>query len=191
MKKVSGIDGCKAGWFAFHFDGAIWYSSLHDNIGELYESIDSELILIDIPIGLRGKEKCERVCDKEARKLLTRRKSTVFPAPSRCALAYDDYFEASEINKQKTSRGLAKQSFALIPKIREVDTFIQSENYFPDKKRIREVHPEICFWGLNGRSEMKYRKKDLLGKCERIQLLEKHLPKTKNLFSEARKKKLV
>ena len=69
-----------------------------------------------------------------------------------------------------------------------MDVLIQFKDYFPDKTRIREVHPEICFWGLNGRSEMKYRKKDLLGKCERIHLLEKHLPETKELFGNAREK---
>ena len=188
MKIVSGVDGCKAGWFAFHFDGAVWRGSVHNNIRKLYESIESELILIDIPIGLRENEKCERVCDKEARKLLTKRKPCVFPAPSRYTLECDEFAEALEINRQKTGRGLPKQAFALCPKIREVDVFIQSRDYFPEKKRIREVHPEICFWGLNGRSEMKYRKKDFLGKYERIHLLKTHLPQAKELFAEARGK---
>jgi len=24
MKKISGVDGCKGGWLAFHFDGKYW-----------------------------------------------------------------------------------------------------------------------------------------------------------------------
>ena len=51
MKKISGVDGCKGGWLAFHFNGEYWSENLFGNINELYNESDSELILIDIPIG--------------------------------------------------------------------------------------------------------------------------------------------
>jgi len=81
-----------------------------------------------------------------------------------------------------------------MPKIREVDTFIQSKEYDARRKRIREVHPEICFWGLNRCSEMNYKKKEALGKCERIQLLGSYIKSVDKIFDKTRsryKKKQV
>ena len=77
-------------------------------------------------------------------------------------------------------------SFSIIPKIREADVFVQSADYFPKKKRIREVHPEICFWGLNRRSEMNYYKNDTLGKCERLEVLNQYIKDAKKIFDAVR-----
>ena len=85
MKKISGVDGCKGGWLAFHFNGEYWSENLFGNINELYNESDSELILIDIPIGLRETESSERLCDLESRKTLNKRKTSIFPVPSRLA----------------------------------------------------------------------------------------------------------
>lgn len=186
MKMISGVDGCKGGWFAFHFNGKYWSENLFRNINELYNESDSELILIDIPIGLRETETSERLCDLESRKVLNKRKSSIFPAPSRLAIHCDSYPKASQINKESTGRGLSQQSFGIIPKIGEVDIFIQSKKYESRRKIIREVHPEICFWGLNGSSEMNYKKKDSLGKCERIQLLRSYVKDVEKIFDKAR-----
>jgi predicted RNase H-like nuclease len=194
MKKVSGVDGCKGGWLAFHFNGKYWSESLFRNINELYSESEFELILIDIPIGLRETEPIERLCDLESRKILNKRKSSVFPTPSRLAIHSNRYREASQENKKATGRGLSKQTYGIVPKIREVDAFIQSKEYDARRKRIREVHPEICFWGLNGCSEMNYKKKDALGKCERIQLLGPYIEGVDEIFDKTRsryKKKQV
>ena len=91
MKKITGVDGCREGWLAFHFDGKNWSANLFEGINELYRGIDSELILIDIPIGLRTNESSERLCDLEARKILKKRKSSIFPAPSRLAINCNEY----------------------------------------------------------------------------------------------------
>ena len=194
MKKISGVDGCKGGWLAFHFNGNHWSEDIFSDINELYSKGDSDLILIDIPIGLRETESSERLCDLESRKILNKRNSSIFPAPSRLAIHCDEYREASQKNKEATGRGLSRQSFGIIPKIREVDVFIQSKEYDPRRKRIREVHPEICFWGLNECSEMNYKKKDTLGQCERIQLLGSYIKDVEKIFDKTRnryKKKQV
>lgn len=194
MKKVSGVDGCKGGWLAFHLDGKYWSENLFRNINELYSESDSELILIDIPIGLRETESSERLCDLDSRKILNKRKSSIFPAPSRLAIYCEKYREASQKNEEATGRKLSQQSFGIIPKIREVDVFIQSKEYDPGKKRIREVHPEICFWGLNGCSEMNYKKRDTLGKCERLKVLGSYIKEVDKVFDKTRnryKKKQV
>ena len=57
MKKISGVDGCKGGWLAFHFNGKNWSQNLFREINELYSASDSNLILIDIQIGLRTSER--------------------------------------------------------------------------------------------------------------------------------------
>lgn len=186
MKRISGVDGCKGEWIAFHFDGILWSGKLFKNISELYAEADAELILIDIPIGLRENEASERLCDLQARAVLDKRKSSVFPSPSRAALFCEDYSQASRKNQESSGRGLSKQSFSIIPKIREVDVFVQSADYFPKKKRIREVHPEICFWGLNRRSEMNYYKNDTLGKCERLEVLNQYIKDAKKIFDAVR-----
>ena len=129
MKKISGVDGCKGGWLTFHFDGKSWSENLFKEINELYRASDSNLILIDIPIGLRKTESSERLCDLESRKILNKRKSSIFPAPSRLAIHCNEYREASQKNKEATGRGLSKQSFNIINKIKEVDDLIQSVNY--------------------------------------------------------------
>ncbi len=186
MKKISGVDGCRGGWLAFHFDGTNWSENLFREINQLYSASDSNLILIDIPIGLRTNESNERLCDLEARKILDKRKSSIFPAPSRLAINCNEYRLASQKNKEATGRGLSKQTFGIIPKIREVDNFIRSEYYNPRKKRIREVHPEVCFWGLNGCSEMEYNKKSALGICARIQLLGAYIKDVNKIFDKTR-----
>jgi predicted RNase H-like nuclease len=130
-------------------------------------------ILIDIPIGLRTNGVHERLCDKAARKILGKRKSSVFPTPSRLTLHAANYREASAINRKNCGRGLSQQSFAIIPKIKEVDDFLLDEG---SSFSIREMHPEICFWALNGGAPMNYNKKKTEGFNERLTLLSNHVP---------------
>ncbi|MBN1295778.1 DUF429 domain-containing protein, partial [bacterium] len=65
--KYIGIDGCKGGWFCVGFEDrnrATWrmerISQLTDISGYLRRA---ELVLIDIPIGLRSIDPLERRCD--------------------------------------------------------------------------------------------------------------------------------
>jgi predicted RNase H-like nuclease len=85
--------------------------------------------------------------DKAARKLPGQPRGTsVFAAPCRGALTAKTHAEASAINRQKTGRGLSQQAFGIGRKIKQVDDAIT-----PDIQRWAfEVHPEVCFWKLNG-----------------------------------------
>ena len=190
MSKVFvGVDGCKGvnnsktSWpaIALTEDGN-FEAECFNNIADIWNKYrNASKILIDIPIGLRdkGDEGCkkERKCDKEARaKLKPPRASSVFPAPCRTAIYKEaDYEKTSKINKQVMGKGLTKQTFAIIPKIHDVDDFLRNNK--SARSRIRETHPEICFWGLNGGQAMKYPKKkhkvhDRKGVEERKNLLE-------------------
>ena len=132
----------------------------------------AETVLIDIPIGLRGKHPDERLCDKQARAVLTpKRGSSVFPAPCRYALECDDYAEASNRNRECTGRGLTRQTYAIIPKIREVDQFLGQIDF---RVKVHEMHPEVCFWALNDREPMKHKKRSPEGYEERLSVLTRY-----------------
>ena len=174
--KYIGIDGCKAGWFLAGLDeqGISSYALL-TAIDQLSTYLDrAECILIDIPIGLRTRHTDERVCDKLARKLLSpRRSSSVFPVPSRCAIDCHDYRQALELNRECTGRGITKQTFNIMPKIREVDSYLQD---IANRHRIREMHPEVCFWALNDEQAMQTKKRSQEGFEVRLGVLNRFIP---------------
>lgn len=183
--KYIGIDGCKAGWFivGLEDDGSGAFEILN-RVSDVTEYLTTvEIILLDIPIGLRGKHPDERLCDKQARKVLQpKRGSSVFPAPSRCALECTSYEEASQRNKACTGRGLSKQTFNIIPKIREVDFFLRSEKR---REKVHEMHPEVCFWALNKGQPMTFNKKTTEGYEERVALLSKYYPGSRRIIEMA------
>lgn len=47
------------------------------------------------------------------------------------------------------------------------------------------MHPEICFWALNGQQPMKFNKKTRAGYAERIVLLERFLPGATDIVEAA------
>lgn len=172
---VVGVDGCHGGWFAVGLSGdGSWAVGVFKSISEVTsEWSDADLILVDIPIGLRSGtyDERERTCDREARRLLGRgRASSVFPAPCYEALKADSYERASAINREHTGRGLSLQSWAIAGKIAEVNGHLVAESSGPT---VREVHPEVCFWALNGCQPMQHSKRTTEGQHERIQLLDR------------------
>src|SRR5690242_20609020 len=118
---VAGVDGCRAGWVAFKVELPSFATSvdLVDLPKLLSNRPDNLLCLaIDIPIGLLD---CSRACDKAARKLLGQPRGTsVFAAPCRAVLTATSHADASQINREKTGRGLSQQAFGIIPKIKQV-----------------------------------------------------------------------
>lgn len=170
---VAGVDGCRAGWVAFKVEVPSLATSVEvlDLPRLLNRRPDDLLCLaIDIPIGSLG---CSRACDKAARKMLGQPRGTsVFPAPCRAALSATNHAAASQINREKTGRGLSQQAWGIAPKIKQVDDAIK-----PDfQKWAFEVHPEVCFWALNESHPMKHNKKTKDGSAERIALLRRVFP---------------
>src|SRR2546422_11663063 len=105
MPLLLGVDGCPGGWCAVALEvgegrpraaGAHVYRSFAEIL-----AADAAVICIDIPIGLLDVPG-QRRCDVEARRLLGPRRSSVFPPPSRRALAARSYREACDINFQLT-----------------------------------------------------------------------------------------
>ena len=189
--KFVGVDGCPDGWFSVGLDNCEGYElEVFTAFDELLAHYgDAQLVLVDIPIGLpQGGE--GRDCDREARKLLGRpRGSSVFPTPTRptvnqAAKSPGDYRGAVEIERCFAGKGINKQTFAIAPKIAEVDKVLLDRDASAPPP-VREVHPEICFWALNNRQPMRARKKVREGERERLRVLREIEPRTQEIYDSA------
>ena len=168
-----GTDGCTGGWIAAVIDNDRLEIDRFSSVGEItdrYPAFDS--FLIDMPIGLPSDINHVRP-DSVARKIIAPRTSTIFPTPCRASVYSDTESKQIENNKVCLGKGLSKQAMAIIPKIREIDTFLcECKEY---KNKILESHPEVCFARLGG-SVVMSRKADEDGIAERIDILKKWLP---------------
>jgi predicted RNase H-like nuclease len=177
-----GVDGCRAGWIAIVIGESGATSHLvAPRIAEVAQRHPDALVLVDIPIGLRETESDERKCDVEARAVLGPRGSSVFPAPCRAALGLSTYRAASDENHRQTGRRLSKQSFNIAPRILDVEEYLRES--WASGPVIREMHPEVCFWALDGRP-MSHSKRTAEGAAERIAVLARHLPSAAALVDE-------
>jgi predicted RNase H-like nuclease len=172
MAIVAGVDGCSAGWVvailpAGRAPGRPGYFL----VGRFEDvlALEAELVCVDIPIGLG----LERTCDREARaRLGAKRGSSVFPAPSRALIsAYAEgvevpYERANAISMKASGKKISRQCHAICPKIAEVDRIMNPEL----QRRVREVHPELCFASLKG-APLESAKRSEAGRRERIRLL--------------------
>lgn len=179
-----GVDGCRAGWLAIELEAeGNWQVNVFPDVSSLWNHHRQvSLILIDIPIGLKTEGRTERRCDPQVRKLLGPRRSSVFPAPCREAIYVQSYQEACDINQRLTGKRLSVENWNIIPKIRETDCLLSDDT--STRGRIREIHPELCFWGLAGRP-MQYAKKRNEGLSERLQLLQSIYPQTADIVNHA------
>lgn len=142
---VLGVDGCRAGWVGALVEaGRVrWLSG--DGIGGLL-AVEAAAIGIDIPIGLP--DDGPRECDLLARRLLSPRGATVFPAPVRTVLGAETYADACARSRSARRDGAAisLQTWHLLPKIAAVDAAMTPEL----EDRVAEVHPEVSFTRLAG-----------------------------------------
>lgn len=181
-----GIDGCREGsWVCVELGpGDAWGFRLlpMQEVGQVVRS--ARIALIDIPIGLVESGSEERACDREARRLLgPKRGASVFPAPARATLQARGHADALRINRRLTGRGISRQSWAIAPRIRALDELLRRDERL--RAVIRESHPEICFWALNGERPMAHSKKTGEGRAERIAVLRRFFPAADALFERA------
>ena len=168
-----GADGCRNGWIAAVLDGGTLRLERYESIGALTETYPGfDAFLIDMAIGLRDSADQIRP-DDAARKELGKRASTIFSIPCRKAVYADDEDSRKEANIQTFGKSLAKQTMMIIPKIRELDEFLNAHPEY--KNRILESHPELDFGRLNGEILMSHKKKPD-GIAEREQILKNFLP---------------
>ncbi|MBX5463899.1 MAG: DUF429 domain-containing protein [Steroidobacteraceae bacterium] len=171
-RTIAGVDGCAGGWLAVVQSDRGIEAQVARNLETLIHAMPGVLIGIDIPIGLP--DRGPRACDLHARKLLGQpRGSSVFPAPIRACLKDGGYSELSSLHKEVDGRGLTRQAFHLLPKIREVDDLLRRPAL---AERIREVHPEVSFALWNGGQPMRFKKKKPDGRRERESLIDREWP---------------
>jgi predicted RNase H-like nuclease len=164
--RVVGVDGCPGGWLAMAFDGSSIEPHFHPTFSELVQRYSEvSCIAIDIPIGLSSTG--ARACDLAARRLLGRRRSSVFPAPDPRILDYATHAEASAQSRVLTGKGLSIQSFGIYPKVAEVHRLMTPLL----QSWIVEVHPEVSFWALAGGHPLEHTKRRAAGYEERAELL--------------------
>lgn len=180
-----GIDGCKGGWICALLEGRklsiMRFPSITD-IMNVYS--DASSVLIDMPVGLQSNTEHIRP-DTYARQIIRERASTIFPAPCRQAIYAETVSQAYEENVRVLGKKFTPLTVAIIPKIREVDYFLQSNPHY--KNRILESHPEVCFAILNGRTIVT-KKNEFDGINERISILHRFLPMLSvNYISDASK----
>ena len=128
-----GVDGCRGGWIACILDHGEFRTERYDSVELLVKQYpEFDAFLIDMAIGLPSSADQLRP-DDLARKELRPRTSSVFPIPCRQAVYAETEEEQKKENYQILGKSLAKQSIAIIPKIRELDEFLNS-------------HPAV--WGI-------------------------------------------
>lgn len=169
--KAFGIDGCRAGWLFVAQDlgtGAL-RAGIFSRIDEILAFDPKEAVVgIDMPIGLT--EAGPRPCELEARKLLGRpRSSSVFAVPVRRVLAATSYRHACSLGQKADGRKINQQTWNIVPKIREVDSFLIGNPEY--QAIVNEVHPELCFRHWNRNVPMAHSKKSTQGKVDRERLV--------------------
>jgi len=173
MSLIAGVDGCPAGWLAVAEDTETEAirAEIHVTTGDLFRAAaEFEIATIDIPIGLSESE--PRECDLIARKLLgPGRASSVFPAPVRATLPAETWDEACELSKKAWHKSLSRQTFAILDRTREVNERMCKDPAL--QSRIREIHPELCFYFWNAKKPMRESKKTPGGADERLALIRK------------------
>ena len=170
---AAGIDGCRGGWVCAGWDGERWTLQCQPDLESIVPLLKPQAtVCIDIPIGQSGDG--FRACDQAARQLLGKRSSSVFPAPPRLALASLPYEEINRASKTHCGKGVSKQAFYLLPKIREAEALLRLSS--PHALDWLETHPELCFSGLNGGVPMEENKKTEAGYRERKRTLARYIP---------------
>lgn len=157
---IAGVDGCPGGWLAVLVGGLEPRAARAAIVPDLPALLEAEaaLIGIDMPIGLMEAPGQARSADLAARAFLAERNleghrapgSRVFAAPSRAHLdvlrAGGGYPAIRAAFPQ--GRRLSKQCFNICDRIAALDDLGAARH----ADRIWEVHPEISFAALAGRT---------------------------------------
>ncbi|MES1924796.1 hypothetical protein T31B1_05695 [Salinisphaera sp. T31B1] len=143
----------------------MWVGS---ELGVLLDRLAPGIVALDMPIGLG----CDpsRGCDTAARRLLGRpRGSSVFPTPTRAALAGRSHARAGDLNAAVCGKRISVQAFNLLPKIREVDRLLAESARWRDA--VFETHPEVSFACMNNDTPVVASKKTPAGRAQRQALI--------------------
>jgi predicted RNase H-like nuclease len=185
-KLFVGVDGCKGGWLCFTVDlgaGDTGFAIVPLFADALTKYKCAKVVTVDIPIGLP--ESGARACDIQARRLLGKpRASSIFPAPIRSILGATTYKEACQKSLMAGGKRISRQTFNILHKVQEVDEVLSPGL----QSWVYEIHPEICFWRLNGGQALKFQKRSEGGRRERLRLLSRPFPEIRAHLGQLDKK---
>ena len=162
MVPVAGVDGCRAGWIVVHQG----HAEVHRDFAAVLAALPVDAVVaVDIPIGLLDEHvPGGREVDRAARVALGPKRSSVFSAPPRCALAVRTLPDA----RCRGAR-LTLQTLNLLPRIEDVDGVMTPEL----QSRVFEVHPELSFAAMNDDDPVRAPKRSAAGSKERSALLQR------------------
>lgn len=170
MSKTLGVDWAGNGWVAASIEDGSTTVSFYPTVLNLWRAHrDADRILIDMPIGLR--ESGKRACDlATASKLGGPRQGSVFLTPTREAV-YAPNIEAAKACQRPEDFSVQNQVWAIVPRIRELDGFLQEYDAALATEQVLEAHPELCFAGLNGGEPIAATKASEAGREARLGVL--------------------
>jgi predicted RNase H-like nuclease len=174
---VAGADGFRDGWVIVLHRPRTGTTRCRtvDGVDALLALPEAPAVLgVDMVIGLPDRAvPGGRTCDRAARQLLGHpRGASVFSPPARAVLGAETYDEAQRRNHASgpDAPGLTKQAFHLLPKMRAL-----SERMTPARQaRVREAHPELAFYAMNGDAPVPDSKHTDAGRAARRALLADH-----------------
>ena len=143
--RVLGVDAAgKAGWIGIVLeDGQFEGAHVALNLGDLIWGTEPLTVIgVDIPIG--STRSGRREADQLARSYVGLRRSSVFAAPPSEVWELERYEIANRLLADGGRPKLSRQSWALVPKIREADAVARSDD------RVIEIHPEVTFRAMAG-----------------------------------------
>ena len=165
---LAGVEPCRGGWLVVSgkLQGVSLFPEPPELMGTLVEILDYrpsfEIVALHSPIGLPSEQaKGGRACDRDARRLLGRRRGAAIVSPPTRSVLGDDAGE-----------GMSAVVRGLLPRIREVQGDVASYH----QRNIFEVHPELSFYQLNDDVPLRYGKRTRLGIEERLALLQARMP---------------
>jgi predicted RNase H-like nuclease len=166
--RVVGMDAAgKYGWLAVLLDDGGFVGARLGSLRELVawaEPVD--VIGIDIPIGHTAEG--VRQADVEARKFVgPKRASSVFAAPPKEILDAASYAEGNAKLQGLGRPMVSRQAWALLPKM------LEAAELAGEDERVHEVHPEVSFCAMAGRTHLPWPKKSWNGLMHRRSLLSK------------------
>jgi predicted RNase H-like nuclease len=153
-----GVDRAGGAWLAVGYGGGDDPAvGVYNSMADLWADHGdrAERVVVDVPVGLLdlpesdrpADDRRTRACDDRARAVVGPRSSSVFPAPSRPAVAAavggESHEAVSDRNRAVTGTGLSARARALASAIDEVDRFLREGPGDPEV--VVEGHPELCF----------------------------------------------
>jgi predicted RNase H-like nuclease len=127
-------------------DGVIVDAQPYSTIASLLEAeSDVAVVAIDIPIGLPSLATWPRRADAAAKSFIGSLRSSVFVVAPKEVMLAPTHAAAVAMCARAGIGGLSQQAYALRHKIFEVAAFASDA-------RIREIHPEVSFAAMAGRS---------------------------------------